>query len=68
MSFSVTELEAKRATFCMQRDQILGQYNQLCGAIFALDELINQMKQSEAAPEPEPVSNEEPKDGEEIHS
>ncbi len=59
MSFSVTELETKRTTFTMQRDQILGQYNQLCGAIFALDELINQMKQS---------ASEEVKNDEEIHS
>lgn len=59
MSFSVAELETKRSTFMMQRDQILGQYNQLCGAIFALDELINNMKQS--------VANEEPTNAEEIH-
>lgn len=55
MSFSVAELEQKRTTFLAQREQILSQYNQLSGAIFALDELINQMKQEEA------------KNGEEIH-
>jgi hypothetical protein len=59
MSFSAADLETKRATFMMQRDQILGQYNQLCGAIYALDELIKQMQQTET---------EGAKNGEEIHS